>query len=210
MKNTILSCLCILLSQTPALASDAPTWKEKCSDLRACIENVSALTGDQYIYDNDIRGSTQFTAHLPFEKEGADLYFTNALYRNGLARVPVRPHVYEILRVNDAKGKALPLVTCDQKTEPPLPDTYDLVTMEYKFTHKGVAKDAENVTRTYAEMGARIYGIEVSDKILVTEYSKNLKKIYRLLTSLDVQPTPEYLARKRAREAARTEAGSKP
>jgi len=54
-------------------------------------------------------GSIEITPGLPFVKEGSDLIFSNILYQNGLARVMLRPGVYNILRLNDAKGKEVPL-----------------------------------------------------------------------------------------------------
>jgi len=203
MKKLVLFCVATLVLQSPAFANGAQTWKEKCPTLKECIEAFSDLTGEQYLFQPDaVKGAVGFTNNIPFEKEDGDLIFTNVLYQNGRARVLLKPNVYEIMNISDAKGKDLPRVECDQRKAPVLPNTYDLLTLEYKFTNKGIAKDSENVIRTYAEMGARIYGVGVNDSILITDFARNLGKIYHMLVSLDAKPTPEYLAKQKAREAA--------
>jgi len=202
MKKITLFALFAVLIQTSSVFAGAPTWKEKCVDLKSCIENVSALTGEQYVFDRDVKGEMHFTDNLPFEKEDAELIFTTVLFQNGVARVPMKPGVYQILRINDAKGKDLPYYTCDQRNPPKLPNTYDLVTMEYKFTNPAMAKESENVIRTYSDMGARIYGVESNGTLIIVEVAKNLNKIYRMLVSLDIKPSTEYLGKMKAREAA--------
>ena len=202
MKNKTLLIALTLTSLIAASAfAGAPTWKEKCPDWKTCIENYSALTGEQYLYANLV-AQMNFTDNLPFEKEDADLIFSNILYQNGLARVPVKPNVYEILRQNDAKSKNLLHFDCDQRNAPKLPDTYDLVIMEYQFANPVMVKEAENAVRSYSDMGSRIYGFEANGRLIIVESAKNLNKIYKLLVSFDVKPTAEYLAKMKAREAA--------
>lgn len=196
MKNLKLLILSALLFQ-PAVFAGAPTWKEKCSDWKACVENFSVLTGEQYLY-TDIVAKMSFTENLPFEKEDADLIFTSILNQNGLARVALKPNVYEILRQNDAKGKDLPHVECDQRNAPKLPDTYDLVIMEYQFTNPVLMREVENMIRTYSNMGTRIYGVESSGKMMIVEVAKDLNKIYRLLVSADIKPTATAMLKAKA------------
>ena len=202
MKN--LNLLLILAISSP-ISALAATWKEKCTDFKACVEAYSVLTGEQYLYDN-VTARIEITGNLPFEKEDSDLIFTNILYQNGLGRVMIKPNVYNIMRMNDPKSRDVPLIKCDQHTAPKLPNTYDLVTLEYHMTNTAVVKESENVIRTYADMGARIYGVETANLILITDVAKNMEKIYHILTSIDVKPTPELLARLKAKEAARIKA----
>jgi hypothetical protein len=196
----------VLISALPslALASSNNTWKDRCPNFKACVDAYSELTGEQYIYGPDVmEPKFNITDNLPFVKEDGELIFTNILYQNALSRVMIKPGVFNILRQNDAKGKALPVITCDQKTPPVLPNNYDLVTLEYKFTNGVMAKDAENVIRTYVDMGARIYGIEFPGIIYITDVAKQMPKAYGMLKDLDVKPTKEFLAHKKAWEDAR-------
>jgi hypothetical protein len=202
-KTTLRLLLALLVAPTFASAGNNPTWKDKCSNLRACVDAYSELTGDQFIYDKDVNGTVIISDNLPFVKEDAELIFTNILYQNYLSRVLIKPGVYNILRSNDAKGKALPLITCDQNTPPKLPNTYDLVTLEYKFTNGIMAKGAENVIRTYVDMGARIYGIEYPGILYITDVAKQMPKAYAMLKELDVKPTKEYLEEKKKWDEAR-------
>jgi len=168
------------------------------------VEAYSELTGEQYLYEKiTINGTIEITSNLPFVKEESDLIFSNILYQNGLARVMIKPNVYNILRLNDAKSKDVPLIKCDQRTAPKIPNTYDLVTLEYHMTNPTVVKESENVIRTYADMGARIYGVESSGILLITDVAKHMDKLYQILLSLDVKPTAEILSRIKARENAR-------
>ena len=204
MKN--MNPLIVLLILFPVTSFGA-TWKEKCTDFKSCVESYSELTGEQYLYEKEsIKGAIEITGNLPFVKEESDLIFTNILYQNGLARVMIKSNVYNILRLNDAKSKDVPLIKCDQNTAPKIPNSYDLVTMQYRMTNPSVVKESENVIRTYADMGARIYGVETSGLLLITDVAKHMDKIYQILTSLDVKPTADTLARMKARESARLKA----
>ena len=168
------------------------------------MDAYSALTGEQYLFNKDILGApVQITDNLPFTKDDAELIFTNILYESGLARVLIKPGVYNITRMNEAKGRDVQLIPCDQNTPPKLPNTYDLVTLQYRFTNGMMAKNSENVIRTYVDMGARIYGIEYPGMIYITEVAKHLNKAYAMLKDLDVKPTKEFLEKQKAWDAAR-------
>ena len=186
-----------------ASAAFAATWKDKCPDMKACVNNYSELSGQQYIFDKDHSNlNTQMSENLPFVKEDAELIFTNILYENGMSRVPVKQNVYSIMRLNDAKGKDVPLIACSREKAPVLPNTYDLVTLAYQFTNQENVREAENVIRTYADMGARIYGVEGNGQLLLTDVAKHMSKLYQILVSLDVKPSPEVIAKRKAREEA--------
>jgi type II secretory pathway component GspD/PulD (secretin) len=188
-------------------ATYAATWKEKCLNLRGCMDAVSELTGARYLAGKDIGDAAMdFSSNFSFSKEDADLIFTSILDQNGLARLRLKDGTYLILRQNDAKGKDVPLIQSDYHTAPALPDTYDLVTLQYKFRNAGISKDAENVIRTYANMGARIYGADSADLLFITDSARGVRKAYEILRSLDVKPTAEYQAKRKAWENARLKA----
>ncbi|NDG85200.1 MAG: type II secretion system protein GspD [Proteobacteria bacterium] len=49
------------------------------------------------------------------------------------------------------------------------------------------AKELENVIRTYANMGARIYGFEQTNTLIITDTGSNIDKIAKMIQFLDVE-----------------------
>jgi type II secretory pathway component GspD/PulD (secretin) len=167
----------------------AATWKEKCPNLTGCVETMSQLTNQRYVLAPDLsEAKMSFSSNFTVANEDAELVFTTLLDQNGLSRLRLKDGTFLILRSNDAKGKDVPLFKGDLKNAPELPDTYDLVTLEYHFANPEMAKPAENVIRTYANMGARIYGADIAGILFITDTARGVRKTYQLLKSLDVKP----------------------
>ena len=185
LMKLILSLAVLFLS--PAVF--AATWNEKCPNLARCIQAMTEISGQKYLYSRDVgEVKVAFSRNFPFSSEEADLVFTMVLEQSGLSRIRVKDGAFLVLRANDAKGKDLPLLKADQKNAPDLPETYDLVTLEYRFSYPELGAEAENVVRTHCNVGARITRVDRSGVIFITDSAKALKRVYQMLQSLDVKP----------------------
>jgi general secretion pathway protein D len=85
------------------------------------------------------------------------------------------------MRQNDAKGKNVRVYSSSKA-----PNTDALVTKIFKIKYIS-AKELENVIRTYANMGARIYGFEQTNTLIITDTGSNIDKIAKMIQFLDVE-----------------------
>ena len=179
------------------LSTFAENFSTQCPDIQTCVKAVSELTGDKYIFDAEsIKGKGNATANLELNRENAVNLFSNLLHMNGYSRVPTgEPDTFRIMRENDAKGTAVPSFTSTLTQPPKLPNNWDIVRLEYKMTHPEGVRHLENVMRTYAPMGARIYGDELNGTILISASALELKGLYPMLQSNDQKVSAEVLKR---------------
>jgi hypothetical protein len=204
MKTQIHSVLLILAS-TPLFgsAAHAKTFVTACPDLPTCLESVSGLTGDHYMMlDQETKMPKSFaTSNVELTKENADFLLTSYLSMGQLARVMTAPKYYTIARLNDAKGMSTPKITGSSTEDGNLPNTDDLITYIYKASHPESVKYSENVIRTYANMGARIYGVEQTGQLIITDLTSNIRALLPILRSLDVAISPATLKKFEERAA---------
>ena len=71
--------------------------------------------------------------------------------------------------------------------------TWDLYTMNYKASHPQAVDEIARTVRSFMPANSRVIGQELSGELLVTDTAPNLKKIYEIIRSNDVKPTPELL-----------------
>jgi type II secretory pathway component GspD/PulD (secretin) len=176
-------------------AAFAKNFNEACPDLKTCLESVSAITGDHYLMlDQELKMPKGFaTANVEFTKENADFLLTNYLSMGQLARVPTGPQYYVVARMNDAKGMSTPKFHGNMTEDGNLPNTNDLITYIYQASHPESVKIGENVIRTYANMGARIYGVEHSGQLIITDVTSNIRALLPILRGIDVAVPPATL-----------------
>jgi len=173
-------------------SANAAKFNSACSDLSACIKAVSALTGDTYIYnEKDLKGQSFISSQdVELTPENATTLLSTYLKESALTRVPNGNKMYVIYRENDAKGMALPVFYASQTDTPSIPDNWDMVTLKYKASHPESVKHLENIIRTYANMGARIYGVEQSGYLIITDNARNVKNLISFMRENDVKVSP--------------------
>jgi len=177
------------------------TFAEQCPDIATCAKVVGELLGQKYIFDADVKGQIKATSNLELTKSNAELLFSNALNMNGFSRVPLSsPNTFQIMRQRDARDSAIPAVTADAHTPPALPDTWDLYTMKYKATNPELVEEIARLTRSFMPAIARVVPVEWSGMLMITDTAANLKKVYGLIKSNDVKPTPEMKKKWQERE----------
>jgi hypothetical protein len=169
--------------------AQAKSFHDACPDLQACMQAVSALTHDHYIYsDVDVKvGKPQTTDNLELTASNANLLFTTFLHMNYLSRVPVDAQTFRIMRENDAKGAAVPRFQASAIEDAKLPETADMVNLTYTATHPEAVKSMENTIRTFTNMGARIYGDTASGTLMITSNANEIAGLIPMMRKLDVK-----------------------
>lgn len=153
------------------------------ADVMDIAKTLGRLTGKNFILDKEVsKGSARVSviSNSPITVSDAWRAFLTALDMNGLAIVP-RGKYLSIMRQNDAKGKNVRMYS-NQKA----PNTDALVTKIFKIKYIS-AKELENVVRTYANMGARIYGFDQTNTLIITDTGSNIAKIAEMIKFLDVE-----------------------
>lgn len=150
------------------------------ADILDIAKTLGRLTGKNFILDKDVKGRVSVISNSPITVSDAWRAFLTSLDMNGLAIVPTGKYL-RIMRQNDAKGKNVRLYSNSRA-----PNTDALVTKIFKIKFIS-AKELENVIRTYANMGARIYGFEQTNTLIITDTGSNIDKIAKMIQFLDVE-----------------------
>ncbi|MBU6154029.1 MAG: type II secretion system secretin GspD [Bdellovibrionales bacterium] len=150
------------------------------ADIMDIAKTLGRLTGKNFILDKDVKGRVSVISNSPITVADAWRAFLTSLDMNGLAIVPTGKYL-RIMRQNDAKGKNVRLYSNSKA-----PNTDALVTKIFKIKFIS-AKELENVIRTYANMGARIYGFEQTNTLIITDTGSNIDKIAKMIQFLDVE-----------------------
>ncbi len=150
------------------------------ADILDIAKTLGRLTGKNFILDKDVKGRVSIISNSAITVADAWRAFLTSLDMNGLAIVPTGKYL-RIMRQNDAKGKNVRLYS-----ELGAPNTDALVTKIFKIKYIS-AKELENVIRTYANMGARIYGYEQTNSLIITDTGSNIEKIAKMIQFLDVE-----------------------
>ena len=150
------------------------------ADIMDIAKTLGRLTGKNFILDKDVKGRVSVISNSPITVADAWRAFLTSLDMNGLAIVPTGKYL-RIMRQNDAKGKNVRLYSSTKA-----PNTDALVTKIFKIKFIS-AKELENVIRTYANMGARIYGFEQTNTLIITDTGSNIDKIAKMIQFLDVE-----------------------
>jgi hypothetical protein len=178
----------LVLFAFPSFVQAKP-FAEMCPNINTCIKVVSQLTQETYLSSKEnLKCEYSATDNLELNAENADLLLSGILNQCGLSRVPFgAPKMYRIERTNEAKGMNVPSYPCSYDVAPNIPNTWDIVRMEYKMAHPESVKHLENLVRTYANMGARIYGYEADGTLVITETGIALKELYAFIKARDVK-----------------------
>lgn len=180
----------ILGSGLLAINAHADLFKDKCTDLHACAQAVSELTGEKYIYDSEVKGQIYSTPNVELTKENALMLFTTALHMNGFTRMATKElGTYQILKERDARDSAIPTVSCDATHAPQLPEYWDTYTLKYKATNPEVVEEIARTIRAFMPVSSRVIPSELGGMILLTAAAPDLKRIYELIRENDQKPT---------------------
>ncbi|MCC7442200.1 MAG: hypothetical protein IT285_11235 [Bdellovibrionales bacterium] len=173
------------------------SFSEKCPDIPTCAKVVGTMLDEKYIYlPDEMKGKVEGTPNLELTAGNAELLFTQMLHMQGYSRVPTgQPRTYQIMKTRDARDSAIPLFKADQKSNLNLPNTWDIVTLQYQATHKDAVEYMARSARSFMPANSRIIPSELSGQLLLTDAAINLRKLVEILRGLDQKPTAEMKRR---------------
>ena len=174
-----------LLMAAPAGAADEPvTLNFVNADIEAVVKAVAEMTGRNFVLDPRVKGVINIVSARPVPASLVYPTLLSALRLQGYAAIE-GDGVTKIVPEADAKQHASPV------TLGPVTAGGDrLVTEVYALKNES-AVQLVNVLRPLITPNNSIAAVPTGNALVITDYADNLKRIERIITSLDVPPAGE-------------------
>ena len=173
-----------LLAQPLRAADDAVTLNFVNADIDAVIKAVGEMTGRNFVLDPRVKGVVNIVSATPVPRALIYPTLLSALRLQGLAAIE-SGGVTKIVPEADAKQQGMPVITG------PVGLGGDrLVTAVYALKFES-AVQLVNVLRPLITPNNAIAAVPTANALVITDYAENLKRIDRIIASLDVAPAGE-------------------
>ncbi|MEO8566831.1 MAG: secretin N-terminal domain-containing protein, partial [Betaproteobacteria bacterium] len=174
----------VLLAQPLRAADDAVTLNFVNADIDAVIRAVGEMTGRNFVLDPRVKGVVNIVSATPVPRALIYPTLLSALRLQGLAAIE-GPGVTKIVPEAEAKQQGMPVVT-----GPVTVGGDRLVTAVYMLKYES-ATQLVNVLRPLITPNNAIAAVPTANALVITDYAENLKRIDRIIASLDVAPAGE-------------------
>lgn len=197
-------------THTPTTSVAQTASIAQTDSLKGLVEQVSALTGDQYSYGNWLDNRhVGLTPNFVLTKENASQVLTNALLMNELTRVPTgTPNMYFVVEARQASMQPLPVFEASLKEEAKLPNTFDIVNLKYKTMDPQMADVLQRFLTDLIPRWGRITSYPDTGVLVITDSAQNIKRIVEILKSVDKPLSAKFKKeleeRRKTRQAAPT------
>jgi general secretion pathway protein D len=177
--------LLALLLASPAGAADEPvTLNFVNADIEAVIKAVAEMTGRNFVIDPRVKGVINIVSARPVPASLVYPTLLSALRLQGYAAVET-DGITKIVPEADAKQHGSPV------TAGPVGTGGDrLVTEIYQLKNESAAQ-LVNVLRPLITPNNSIAAVPTGNALVITDYADNLKRIDRIIASLDVPSAGE-------------------
>jgi general secretion pathway protein D len=177
--------LATLLLAVSARAADEPvTLNFVNADIEAVVKAVAEMTGRNFVLDPRVKGVVNIVSARPVPASLVYPTLLSALRLQGYAAIE-SDGVTKIVPEADAKQHASPV------TVGPVTAGGDrLVTEVYALKNES-ATQLVNVLRPLITPNNSIAAVPSGNALVITDYADNLKRIERIIASLDVPPAGE-------------------
>jgi hypothetical protein len=177
-----------------SLTAHAETFyfHDKCPTVQKCLDFVGNLNGQKYIFPASLATKTiQSTRNLELTKENAELLLTNALYQNGLTRVPIgQSNAFNIIGLMEAPHQAVPVYSGDAEHKPELPKNWDVITLKYKARDSEAAAMIPRLLQDYLPRTGNVL-VTAPGYVLITDSAPNVSRLMGVLDAFDQKLSPE-------------------
>src|SRR6266571_1331646 len=169
----------------PARGADEPvTLNFVNADIEAVVKAVAEMTGRNFVLDPRVKGVVNIVSAQPIPRSLVYPTLLSALRLQGYAAIE-SDGVTKIVPEADAKQHASPV------TVGPVTTGGDrLVTEVYALKNES-ATQLVNVLRPLITPNNSIAAVPTGNALVITDYADNLKRIERIIASLDVPPAGE-------------------
>lgn len=160
-----------------------------CKNLTACINHISALTGDQYIYVKmPDKADTKLTENFKITKENANDILAELLNLNGFTKIKEPNGHWKIVNAREVRYLAVPSLTYGKDT---IPNNYDYYLTTIKLKNKYLAPEIARNFRPFMSRFGRIIDIRKSGVIIISDTGINTNRLIELTKQLDYKPTED-------------------
>lgn len=169
-----------------------------CDSLSSCLQEATALTGQDYLYVENFKPSKN-----PYPKltaENANLMISNLLDLNGYTRIRIDEKTWKVISARDIRYHALDTLEADKEMRPEFSNDVDYRMLRYRMTNPQVLKEVTRSLRPFLSRYGRIIDMPVSGILLVQDRTDNLARIYDIVREVDKEPTKEQLEKIRRAE----------
>ena len=174
----------LLVTQPIRAADDAVTLNFVNADIEAVIRAVGEMTGRNFVLDPRVKGVVNIVSATPVPRALIYPTLLSALRLQGLAAIEAGG-VTKIVPEAEAKQQGMPVVTGAVGV-----GGDRLVTAVYILKYES-ATQLVNVLRPLITPNNAIAAVPTANALVITDYAENLKRIDRIIASLDVTPAGE-------------------
>lgn len=158
-------------------------------ELTVVIETIARITGQNFIYDDRVRGRVTIISPSPVSVNQAFAVFESVLKIKGFTAVPGPGGALKIVPIRDAKESSIKTVRGNQ----PSPNRDIFVTRLVPLLYI----DAEEITNTIKPLvskDASMVAYEPTNTIILTDTEANIRRLMSILAAIDVETHKEELA----------------
>ena len=158
-------------------------------DLSVVIEMIARTTGRNFIYDDKVRGKVTIVSPSPVTLEQAYAVFESVLKTKGFTVIKGPAGVLQIIPVREAKQSNVEIVVDNR----PSPNRDHFVTRLIPLLHI----DADAITKTIKPLvskDASMVAYAPTNTIILTDTATNIRRLLKILESIDVETFREELA----------------
>jgi general secretion pathway protein D len=164
-------------SSALAASEEAITLDFKDIELSDFIQTISELTGENFVYDQTVRGKATIISSQPMSKDEAYRLFLTVLNIKGYTVVP-SGSTNKIIEVKDARVNSLPTTL-----DPISSDQF--VTRMLTLEHIDAADVASSIISPLMAQTGNIVVYEPSNKLIITDNASNIERFVSILRELD-------------------------
>ncbi len=158
-------------------------------ELAAVIETIARITGQNFIYDDRVRGRVTIVSPSEVSVDQAFAVFESVLKIKGFTAVPGPGGVLKIVPVRDAKESSIKTI----KDNRPSPNRDSFVTRLVPLLYI----DAEAITNTIKPLvskDASMVAYAPTNTIILTDTEANIRRLLSILEAIDIKTYKEELA----------------
>ena len=177
----------LALAPTVLSADDTVTLNFVNADIDAVVRAVSEMTGRNFVVDPRVKGVINIVSARPVPRSAVYPTLLSALRLQGFAAVE-GAGVTKIVPEADAKQQGSPVVTGGGAGSGDR-----LVTSVYALRYES-ASQLVNILRPLITPNNAIAALPSANALVITDYADNLRRIDKIIASLDAPPASEPLA----------------
>ena len=158
-------------------------------ELAVVVETIARITGQNFIYDDRVRGRVTIVSPSEVTVDQAFAVFESVLKIKGFTAVPGPGGVLKIVPVRDAKESSIETI----KDNRPSPNRDSFVTRLVPLLYI----DAEAITNTIKPLvskDASMVAYAPTNTIILTDTEANIRRLLSILEAIDVKTYKEELA----------------